>query len=364
MNNVKKRIEYIDIAKAIALFFVVLGHLVENNSKTFNWIFSFHMPLFFILTGMCLNIEKYNNIFIYIKRKAKELVLPFCIFSIIGFVVSCFVYSWKRKITIKRFIINCLYQTQPEVFHVGQLWFLIALFVACIFFYIIERYVVKDRTKLFSLFTYFIISIIGFNILALLKNPSIISLPYDFERLPFKLDSAITIVVFLKMGNIIKRNNIIENIAKLSNIKLVILLIILLGTNILLGTVLNGYVNICSCVFGSYINYYVSSITGSIFIILIAYKIGHNKILCYYGRNTLPMFALHSLFIAIVAYITSLIFNKNYVPLQNISILMCIVLSFIIYILLFLVAVIYNFITKYIRQYKIVKIDIDKDVKV
>ena len=55
MDKVKKRVEYIDIAKGIALFLVVWGHLVPDDSTVFRIIFSFHMPLFFILSGMTLN---------------------------------------------------------------------------------------------------------------------------------------------------------------------------------------------------------------------------------------------------------------------------------------------------------------------
>ena len=44
----KKRIEWVDIAKGIAILLMVIGHEVPSG-LLYVFIFSFHMPLFFIL---------------------------------------------------------------------------------------------------------------------------------------------------------------------------------------------------------------------------------------------------------------------------------------------------------------------------
>lgn len=46
---VKKRIEWVDMAKAVAILFMIIGHELSGEAR--NFIFSFHMPLFFILSG-------------------------------------------------------------------------------------------------------------------------------------------------------------------------------------------------------------------------------------------------------------------------------------------------------------------------
>ena len=48
-----KRIDHLDIAEGIAIFLVVLGHVVLTFDTPF-WrlaIYSFHMPLFFLVSG-------------------------------------------------------------------------------------------------------------------------------------------------------------------------------------------------------------------------------------------------------------------------------------------------------------------------
>ncbi|MGV3119497.1 acyltransferase family protein [Lactiplantibacillus argentoratensis] len=49
----KKRIEWIDIARGITMISVVIGHSLYgyNNGLLSHFIYTFHMPIFFILTG-------------------------------------------------------------------------------------------------------------------------------------------------------------------------------------------------------------------------------------------------------------------------------------------------------------------------
>ena len=346
-----KRITYIDIAKALALFFVVLGHL-PIKQPAFNFIFSFHMPLFFILSGMTLNIYKYNFID-FIKKKAKQIIIPYIIFSIIGVIICYFIPDWKNGITMHRIFELFVYKTQPELFHVGQLWFLICLFVANIMFYVVEKYIIKNRSKLFSFITYIILSIIAFNIMNIINIPGIIKLPINsITRLPFKIDSALMALIFLKIGNTITKYKVIDRIGKLDNIEYILVSLILILTNVFMGPKVNGYVNLCDAIYGNYINYFVASITGSLFFILLAYKINNNKILNFIGKNTLVIFAIHSMFIAL----TKFIIEKLPISIEMDNIYINILRAIIILIMTIPFVYIYNHIKKYICQYKIIKI--------
>lgn len=72
----QKRLLWIDTAKVIGISLMILGHrnLLDINSTKV--IFSFHMPLFFIISGMFwknINLDK------TIKSISKTLLLPFTI---------------------------------------------------------------------------------------------------------------------------------------------------------------------------------------------------------------------------------------------------------------------------------------------
>lgn len=45
-----KRIDYLDIAKGIGILSVIIGHTFDVQYLS-NFLYSFHMPLFFVLSG-------------------------------------------------------------------------------------------------------------------------------------------------------------------------------------------------------------------------------------------------------------------------------------------------------------------------
>lgn len=74
MENIESRIEWIDIAKGIGILFVMLGHCYLDTKYTF-WFISFHMALFFFLSGYTFRIkEDYNS---FVKKKIKALLVPY-----------------------------------------------------------------------------------------------------------------------------------------------------------------------------------------------------------------------------------------------------------------------------------------------
>lgn len=50
----KKRIDYLDMVKGIGIILVVIGHSTLPSDSVITWLASFHMPLFFIVSGMLL----------------------------------------------------------------------------------------------------------------------------------------------------------------------------------------------------------------------------------------------------------------------------------------------------------------------
>lgn len=64
-----KRDDRVDILKGIAIVLVVMGHIIDGNMAkgvlsgqawtiVYNVIYLFHMPLFFVLSGMALAMSK------------------------------------------------------------------------------------------------------------------------------------------------------------------------------------------------------------------------------------------------------------------------------------------------------------------
>lgn len=81
----KNRIEWIDMSKGIAIFLMVIGHtsIPEIGAK---FIWSFHMPLFFIVSGFLYKEENNRAFFPFLRKISKSLLIPYLFFTIINYV--------------------------------------------------------------------------------------------------------------------------------------------------------------------------------------------------------------------------------------------------------------------------------------
>lgn len=81
-----QRIDYLDIAKGFGIIFVILGHcMLGHNSSLHSVLYSFHMPLFFFISGICFS-GKYSFVSLAVKR-FRQMILPTIWFSLISVLV-------------------------------------------------------------------------------------------------------------------------------------------------------------------------------------------------------------------------------------------------------------------------------------
>ena len=114
------RILWIDVAKGITIILVVLGHS-SLPSTISRFIWAFHMPVFFLVSGGATNWKKYT-FFKFLLRRMKTLVLPFCIYSIVlGSILAIDTRSC-----------DIIWRVLKNGWGGYALWFIPVLFVACI----------------------------------------------------------------------------------------------------------------------------------------------------------------------------------------------------------------------------------------
>ena len=76
-----KRIEYLDMARGIAILAIVLGHIYATNFVKV-WICSFHVALFFIISGCLIKYKDNQQISLIIKSRIKNILIPYILFGI------------------------------------------------------------------------------------------------------------------------------------------------------------------------------------------------------------------------------------------------------------------------------------------
>jgi fucose 4-O-acetylase-like acetyltransferase len=155
MENIQSREKYnwILIAKGIGIILVVVGHFCPDSSPRY-WtelkdiIYTFHMPLFFILSGFLYEHGKYAYSDL-IHRKIKRLLFPFasiaCLFLIIKLVASRYIYL-EHPISLQS--ITALFTAAPNSY-MPLLWFIHSLFFIFIIYPLLRRYLNNSLVLVF-----------------------------------------------------------------------------------------------------------------------------------------------------------------------------------------------------------------------
>lgn len=265
------RIDWIDTAKGIGIIIVVLGHNRAPQTML-QFIYAFHMPLFFFLSGIVFNIKKYSKLFDLVKRKFKTLIIPYIVFNLITYAYWIFISQPERtNDNVIKPIIGIIFGYGPLMIHNSALWFLTCLFFTEILFY----FIVKAFRKNIN-FVLFVIMILGY-----------ICHKMNVPKLPWNIDIVFTTTVFYGVGYLIK--------GLLSNLKNTLLIIIVSLTYVIAFSKLNSFVDLSSGTYGNMIYFYLGAISGIALIIALSQALSKLEILKVIGRNSVYIFGLHIL---------------------------------------------------------------------
>lgn len=332
VNKRKERINYFDIAKGIGIILVVLGHLEYISLELRYAIVSFHMPLFFVVSGMLMNVtnDESKEIGTYIRSKAKRILMPYMYFSIIylfiivGLIfISPDTYTWVYFYE-NAYLAGCMYG-------ISVLWFLPALFFASIIF-------VAIRKKVGHYMTIVLVAIITISAYLCNYGLQILNISHGKEFVFFHLNIFLTMilrslisVMFICVGYYFYK--LIENIKVKSVIDFIIGIILLIPVVIISQK--NQAVDIHFLVFNNCLLYLFCSCVGSMAVIFISRSLGKTTniapicLLKYYGENSLVIMATHM--DMYVLYFSLLICNKI-VDISNLF-LFCLITILIVFII-------------------------------
>ena len=191
----KGRLLYIDIAKGIGILFVVIGHTVRDN-VSHSIIFSFHMPLFFILSGCFIKPLGMKENW---PKVIKSLIIPYLFACAVSLIYTVITTKADWAILIK--------ELEPMILVGGKIgrhntlfmpviWFLPVLALAKLITQKLLTYKKNGRELIV------IISISS----ALLTRCGII--------IPFGISQALTASLFLLLGKFFMERNLVEVMSK------------------------------------------------------------------------------------------------------------------------------------------------------
>lgn len=332
----KNRVKWIDIAKGMAIILVVIGHL---NKKWFpdldiliREVYTFHMMLFFILSGFTLKYKSDKSIKQVIKKKSKTLLIPYIAFSSIA-LIKPFVRAFINLINGNALDFSGIIISIYKTYIIGEgLWFLICLYLAEIIICCFIK-ISKDRKILFICFM-FICSISQF-----MYNKFI------NITLPLQLNKLLISITFIGIGMLISQSKLIKKINKLYYP--VLFLFINLITNLIICKIYNTTISIGEM--PNYILYFISSISGSLIIISLSILVNENKIIEYIGKNSLIIYIFNDIILKVLKIIVLFILR---IDLPNSILLVQLLIAVVMVIMTIVLAVpIIKIINKYFYKF-------------
>ncbi|MFT0803629.1 acyltransferase family protein [Bacillus swezeyi] len=273
----RKRIDWIDASKGLGIILVVLGHTPTTDwLKTF--IFSFHMPLFFFLSGIVYHDANMTfKSFLY--KKMKTLLLPYFIFSVLAYLFWFLVerhFQFSGSSDVDPVVpFKGIFYSVPDNYmltHNPALWFLTCLFIVEILFFCMKKWL-KERLIVYSVM---LSAALGY------YNDQ-----YLEVKLPWNIEVALTAIVFYSAGFFLR-----HRLKKLRHRKTVLLSLLFF---ILVGYLQsrNVRVDMRANEYGSMALFYITSFLGTAGAVFASFKLENVKLLQFLGKNSLIILVLH-----------------------------------------------------------------------
>lgn len=285
----KKRIEFIDLAKGFCIILVVFTHIMSQAEvKSFpasEMLKIFRMPLYFVLSG--LFFKPYENFNGFLKRKINKLLIPFLFFY----------YLITVGLTHFMFFLNPS-SVEPEGVGWGSLlgwlykdkwpnnpiWFLWSLFLTNILFYFlfyicgkVSSFDKKRHILVLGIIS-FILGYIGY------------SLGKHSFNLPAYIDTTLSVVPFFYCGYVLKQYTNILYPSKYDKYLLMVIIFFYGLTYMLCGNIdyrQNAFYGL------PWINVFLCGILGTIATIFLAKLLRSITPISYIGRYSIMVLTTH-----------------------------------------------------------------------
>lgn len=306
----RKRLKWIDIAKAFGIFTIVVGHGVEN--PVHQYCFTGNVVIFLVLSGLTFcKSENSENVFGFDNRSAgvflRKNILPIYTIYLIWGTISILLYTLFGQITASRLELeNENFELVPNLLGMLQgntenghfewnrpLWYLNCLVVVELMWFFILKLAKLFRAKAAG-YVIYIMAMVAF-----LQWGFYLFEHADDMVLPMELETDVFMAFFFGIGIAI-RNVLPVLLDKIFNkdrllcrvlnaaifVGLVILLFYMIPKNGITDTRLDYYGNDIRL-------YIINAIIFSAVIIVFAYLIGECRWLEYVGKRTLAILVMH-----------------------------------------------------------------------
>lgn len=293
MTFSSNRIQWIDIAKTIGIYLMILGHIPiigSGNLTINNIIYTFHMPLFFFLSGF---VDKSCPPLKRVKRCAIQIIVPYIFWYLLSYAYWLVASFLRRPEVFERNIVDAFlkpmaglllgvgYNTNYSIMVNIPCWFLPCIFCVKVMYSLIEKY--NDKIKSCIVILMFILAILFAEI--------------QDAFLPFSLGTAFMCFPIYYLGGVSKKYSLF----RLKN-SLKVILLFVSSLILVVVTNVNGVVDVNNVLFGkSPVLFYIGAMSGIVIVCLISeffeYMGVQSTVL---GKNTLTILGLQTIVASLI----------------------------------------------------------------
>lgn len=277
------RIEWIDAVKGIAIILIIFGHYVSEESMEWLFVYSFHVPLFIMVSGFFYKDTKFKT---FLWKNVKGILVPYTLVLFLQYTLTIIIKGEPWLTTYQK----CFYTILsgfgvakivpfPQADGVGVLWFLPMLFLVRMLFWILSA-VSRGNEKVRMLLV----------LIAVMTGVWLGKLKW---WLPWGADIALFAVIFYYAGFLLKQSGQIYVILKEKTVLFLCFIIWQIGIwrKINLEFVWRGYRGELTCI--------VVAIAGSLICCAVAYYLCRiefmKRVLSWIGRGSLAILGIHQL---------------------------------------------------------------------
>ena len=274
INNgtARKREKWIDMLRGFGMFLVIIGH-AQCPDVLEKFIYGFHMPLFFVLSGFLFHETKcrQEDLQHYVRRKWKAYIIPYfvlCLCNLIATLGMEFLAEIRGRELLAsaiRHLFYILYSfgDASKMPNCSPLWFLPCLFISDIYLYLFVRLSKAKKG---------IVLLAGLTVIACLAK-------MDITQLPWHFDIAFVGMIFMYIGFLVKKSDILNRMNIIHKIALA-------GVGGIL-MLQNSHVDMLSRNFGSPLLFFGGASCFVIFLMSVFCKLSGWKLMSYIGRNSM-----------------------------------------------------------------------------
>ena len=193
------RIVWADLLRGMAVFAIVLGHTLRNATAVYPWLYSFHVPLCVMVSGIVFSrgIKSFGQ---YLSDKFRRLMIPYYAFALVSILLYEIMGNWMEDAVDGGYSVSFWQNLFGMVYaNAGNglmrwnmpLWYLPMIFVVVIVAWCVYRY---DSGKWDFI-------VLASSVVVAIVLKTVVRL----DGLPMGIETACYLFPFFALGKIVQR---------------------------------------------------------------------------------------------------------------------------------------------------------------